>query len=451
MSAAIGDAGGGAVARVALRLRELLRRKDPVHPTVRLDYWVRLPSWILAPLMFGSALFQRKASEEVWVLLIVSCLLWPHLAYGIASRSVNSKAAELRNLLGDISLSGVLSALAGLSLWPSITSLLCANAGNLSVGGLRFALFGLLAYAAAAVATLHLSGVPIATASSVQEISTSILVLFLYTSIIAMHSHLQSKRMVAARRSLIAQNRVVEEANRAKSRFLANMSHELRTPLNAIIGYSEMLEEQASDEGRTDAVADLQRIRTAGRHLLGLINDVLDLSKVEAGRTELVFETIDSRRLVEEVCDTARPLMLANRNAFSFDCARNTGALRCDSVRLKQVLLNLLSNAAKFTRGGRVRLRLRQERGGAGEWQLFEISDTGIGMTKEQMGRVFQAFGQADATISREYGGTGLGLVISRKLCQLMGGDVTMASEHGKGSVFTVRLPVRGPAAGTDG
>jgi signal transduction histidine kinase len=222
------------------------------------------------------------------------------------------------------------------------------------------------------------------------------------------------------------------------------MSHELRTPLNAVIGYSEMLEEQAIDEGRTETVADLQRIKGAGRHLLGLINDVLDLSKIEAGRTELVWETVDLRKLVEEVCDTARPLMLKNRNAFTFDFARNTVPLRCDAVRLKQVLLNLLSNAAKFTRGGRVRLRLRHERTDDGAWQVFEISDTGIGMTPEQMDRVFKAFGQADARISREYGGTGLGLVISRRLCQLMGGDVTMASEYGKGSVFTVRLPVDG-------
>jgi signal transduction histidine kinase len=426
------------------RWRELLRRKDPLHPTVVLDYWVRVPSWVLAPLMFGSALFQRKASEEAWAVLLVTCLLWPHVGYFIASRSVNSKAAELRNLMGDIGLSGILSALAGLSLWPSITSLLCANAANLSVGGLRFALLGLLLYAMCATGALYVSGVPIMLQSSLQETALSILVLFVYTSIIAMHAHLQSKRMIAARRTLLAQNRIVEEANRAKSRFLANMSHELRTPLNAIIGYSEMLEEQAQDEGRTETIADLQRIKSAGRHLLGLINDVLDLSKIEAGRTELVWETVDTRKLVEEVSDTARPLMSKNRNAFGVDCARNVRALRCDGVRLKQVLLNLLSNAAKFTHGGRVRLRVRQEHVDGRDWQIFEISDTGIGMTAEQMSRVFQAFGQADAQISREYGGTGLGLVISRRLCQLMGGDVTMESEFGKGSTFTVRLPVQG-------
>src|SRR5205823_9094452 len=167
----------------------------------------------------------------------------------------------------------------------------------------------------------------------------------------------------------------------------ANMSHELRTPLNAIIGYSEMLEEQALDEARGDTVADLQRIKSAGRHLLGLINDVLDLSKIEAGRTELVWENVDTRKLVDEVSETARPLMTRNRNAFSVDCARNVRSMRADGVRVKQVLLNLLSNAAKFTHAGRVRLRVPQEQVNGRDWLVFEISDTGIGMTTEQMAR----------------------------------------------------------------
>ncbi|MGH8133678.1 MAG: ATP-binding protein, partial [Steroidobacteraceae bacterium] len=424
------------------RWRETLRRKDPLHPTVVLDYWVRVPAWALGALMFGSALHQHQASREVWAPLLVTCFLWPHVAYYVASRSVNSKIAELRNLLGDTVLNGALSALAGFSLWPAVTALLCFNTANLAVGGWRFALFGLLGYAVCASATLYVSGAAILPESSIVVSSISIVVLVLYTSMIGMNTYFQSRRMVSARRALLAQNRIVEEANRAKSRFLANMSHELRTPLNAVIGYSEMLEEQAMDEGRTDTIADLQRIKGAGRHLLGLINDVLDLSKIEAGRTELIWETVDPRKLVEEVCDTARPLMQKNRNVFKLDCARHLSPLRCDSTKLKQVLLNLLSNAAKFTRGGRVRLRLAQVRGDRGDWQVFEISDTGIGMTPEQMSRVFQAFGQADAQISREYGGTGLGLVISRRLCQLMGGDVTMTSDYGKGSTFSVRLPV---------
>jgi signal transduction histidine kinase len=426
------------------RWRELLRRKEPLHPAVILDHRLRIPSWLLAAVLFGAALYQRNASARIWVFTIVACLAWPHVAYWIASRSVNSKAAEMRSLMVDAGLLGVLSGLCGLSLWPSVTALLCINAAVLSLAGWRLAVWGLLGFVVCAAVAQRFTGVAIVPESSVLETAISIVVLFAYTAMFGIHSHLQSKRMVAARRALLAQNRIVEEANRAKSQFLANMSHELRTPLNAIIGYSEMLGEQAGDEGRSDLVADLQRIRGAGRHLLGLINDVLDLSKIEAGRTELVWESVDSRKLAEDVCDTARPLMLTNHNAFTFDCGRGLAELRCDSVRLKQVLLNLLSNAAKFTRGGRVRLKLRQEREAGVAWQVFEVSDTGIGMTDEQMARVFQAFGQADARISREYGGTGLGLVISRRLCQLMGGDVTMRSVHGKGSVFTVRLPVRG-------
>lgn len=431
--------------------RDWLRRKDPVHPTVLLDYRVRVPTWLLGALMFSSALVARSSGWHVPALTVATCLAWPHLAWLVASRSRNSKGAELRNLVLDLVLVGMLSALTGFSLWPTIASFLCINAGALSVGGWRFALYGLLAFAVAAAATHLVSGVPVTPTSTVVEIALSIGVLFIYTSMFALHSYLQSRRMVAARHALLAQNRIAEEANRAKSRFLANMSHELRTPLNAIIGYSEMLEEQATDEGRGDLAADLQRIRGAGKHLLGLINDVLDLSKIEAGRTELVWETVDSRSLLDEVADTARPLMRRNSNAFAVDCARGVGLIECDSVRLKQVLLNLLANAAKFTREGRVRLRLRQERATGRDWQLFEVSDTGIGMTGEQMGRVFQAFGQADAQIGREYGGTGLGLVISRRLCQLMGGDVTMASTFGKGSTFTVRLPVKRRAEASAG
>lgn len=442
---------GSALAETDPGWRDWVRRKHPVHPTVLLDYRLRVPTWIFGALMFAAALYPRSAGWRTYAVMLVTCIAWPHVAWFIASRSRNSKAAELRNLALDLVLVGMLSALTGFSLWPTIASFLCINAGALSVGGWRFTLYGALAFAVAAAVTHVVSGVPIASTSNLAETVLSIGVLFVYTSMFALHSYLQSRRMVAARHALLAQNRIAEEANRAKSRFLANMSHELRTPLNAIIGYSEMLGEQAVDEGRTDLVADLQRIRGAGRHLLGLINDVLDLSKIEAGRTELVWETIDSRALLDEVAGTARPLMKKNANVFTVDCARTVGLIECDGVRLKQVLLNLLANAAKFTRAGRVRLRLRQEHAAGRDWQLFEVSDTGIGMTPEQMARVFQAFGQADAQIGREYGGTGLGLVISRRLCQLMGGDVTMASTHGKGSTFTVRLPVkRLPDTGRD-
>lgn len=242
-----------------------------------------------------------------------------------------------------------------------------------------------------------------------------------------------------------------ESANRAKSQFLANMSHELRTPLNAIIGYSEMLEEDAADKGLEAFVPDLQKIRSAGMHLLSLINDVLDLSKIEAGRTELSVETFDVARLVREVATTVRPLVNKNANQIRVECASEVGTMCTDSTKLRQVLLNLLSNACKFTENGVITLRAsRATFDGIGQVS-FVVEDTGVGMTPEQLGRVFEAFAQADATIARRYGGTGLGLTLTRRFCQLMGGEVNATSEPGRGSSFTVHLPAapstRAPAS----
>ncbi|MEO6326545.1 MAG: two-component regulator propeller domain-containing protein [Thermoanaerobaculia bacterium] len=233
-----------------------------------------------------------------------------------------------------------------------------------------------------------------------------------------------------------------EEANRAKSAFLANTSHELRTPLNAIIGYSELLQEEADDPDGKGITRDLQKITGAGRHLLGLINDILDLSKIEAGKVELLIETFDVRRLLEEVVTTIEPSATKNGNALALDIAPEVGEMRTDQTRLKQILLNLLSNAVKFTSGGSVRLSAVRERGTTGDDLVLRVSDTGIGMTPEQLGRLFQAFTQADLSTTKRFGGTGLGLVISRHLCRMMGGDVTVASIAGKGSTFTARIPI---------
>jgi signal transduction histidine kinase/DNA-binding response OmpR family regulator len=234
-----------------------------------------------------------------------------------------------------------------------------------------------------------------------------------------------------------------EQANRTKSAFLANMSHELRTPLNAIIGYSEMLQEEAADRGEEDAIPDLKKIHGAGKHLLALINDILDLSKIEAGKMELYLETFEVCTLVEEVRATISPLVEKNRNKLSVDCAPEVGSMRADVTRVRQVLFNLLSNASKFTEDGRVSLDVHRDREleGGEDWIVFKVSDTGIGMSPEQLGKLFQAFTQADASTSRKYGGTGLGLVICRRFCQMMGGDVTVKSLPGEGSTFTVRLP----------
>ena len=230
------------------------------------------------------------------------------------------------------------------------------------------------------------------------------------------------------------------EANRTKSSFLANMSHELRTPLNAIIGLTEMMVSNAARFGTEKAQEPLQRVNRAGRHLLGLINEVLDLSKIEAGKLELHPESVDLVPLIDEVIGTARQLAEQNKNRLVVECQESLGPLTVDPMRLRQILLNLLSNACKFTKEGEVALRARKVADGR-SWIEFAVSDTGIGMTEEQQQKLFEEFSQADAVTARRFGGTGLGLAITRKLARLMGGDVTVASEPGKGSIFTVRLP----------
>ena len=232
-----------------------------------------------------------------------------------------------------------------------------------------------------------------------------------------------------------------EEANRAKSAFLANMSHELRTPLNAIIGYSEMLQEDAQDLGEKHFVADLQKIHSAGKHLLGLINDVLDISKIEAGKMDLFLETIDVPAMVQDVVNTIKPLVQKNGNSLTVDCADNLGPMRADATKVRQALFNLLSNACKFTDKGTISLRVSRERNTRAGHFTFRVSDTGIGMTQEQLSKLFKAFTQADASTTRKYGGSGLGLAITRHFCQMMGGEVTVESEVGKGSAFIVKLP----------
>jgi signal transduction histidine kinase/CheY-like chemotaxis protein len=236
-----------------------------------------------------------------------------------------------------------------------------------------------------------------------------------------------------------------ESASKVKSAFLANMSHELRTPLNAIIGYSELLAEDAQDRGDEAGLADLRKIGAAGKHLLGLINEILDLSKIEAGKMELYVERVGLSDMVEDVKTIVNPMVGKNGNRLVIECPADIGSLRTDLTKLKQCLINLLSNAAKFTKDGDVTLRLsRQPADGGGETVNFEVIDSGIGMTDEQVGRLFQAFTQADSSTTRNFGGTGLGLTITRHFCTMMGGSIEVASTPGKGSVFTIKLPDSG-------
>jgi signal transduction histidine kinase len=238
-------------------------------------------------------------------------------------------------------------------------------------------------------------------------------------------------------------NRQLQLASEHKSQFLASMSHELRTPLNAIIGLTEMMVANAARFGTEKALEPLRRVNAAGTHLLSLINEVLDLSKIEAGKLELNPEPVNLARLIDEVVGTAGQLAEKNQNRLIVEAQENPGALTADSMRLKQILLNLLSNACKFTKEGEVALRVRKVADGRG-WVELAVTDNGIGMTAEQQAKLFQDFAQADSLTARRYGGTGLGLAISHKLARMMGGDVTVTSEPGKGSVFTVRLPGSG-------
>jgi len=246
---------------------------------------------------------------------------------------------------------------------------------------------------------------------------------------------------LARKRDLELAVAAAEQATRAKSEFLARMSHELRTPLNAIIGYSEMLQEDALEAGQATAVADLERITGAGRHLLALVNDILDLSKVEAGKMELCLESFPVEPLVGDLMAMIRPLAARNRNALELDCAADAGAMVTDITKVRQVLLNLLGNACTFTSDGTVGLTVSRQALAGGDWLAFEVRDTGIGLTPEQIAKLFENFTQAESSTNRRFGGTGLGLAVGRLLARLMGGDVEVASEFGRGSRFTLRLP----------
>ena len=436
-------------------------KRRELHPLVALDYRVRIPAMFIVALVVLSYFWDYPKSVWLWTAIGFTGLVWPQLLYLAARLSPESRAAERRNLLFDSFLIGCWAGGMSFCPLPSMMMVTAIVAACLSIGGVRFALWAAGSVCAGMIFVGSFMGFHVDTNTSVATTILSVAGTFSFTSIFGYYSHVQTRRWLTAKKELAAQNERIQEqaavtesalqsaleanetaraASQAKSAFLANMSHELRTPLNAILGYSEMLAEDAEASGHADIVPDLKKIRTAGRHLLGLINDVLDLSKIEAGKMRLYLETFEVAAAVEEAVGTARPLIEKQDNRLEVRCPDGLGSIREDATKVRQVLLNLLSNAGKFTEKGLVTLDVRREIGPAGNWVFFRVSDTGIGMTAAETARLFEAFVQADAGTMKKYGGTGLGLAITRKLCRLMGGDIEVDSAPGRGSRFTVYL-----------
>ena len=451
-----------------------------VHPLVELTYRFRVPVCLMVMAMWLTILLRQDSySPFTLTASLFYGLLWPQLSYRLALRARDSRRAGRWHLMVDNLLLGAVSALLSFSLVPSAALFIGLTGINISIGGYRFAFWGLLATLLGMALGGLYTGFEVRLQSDLVSTALAIACLFVFVAIFGIHSHLQMRRLVQTKHEVQSQNdrirlqnehiekarrqaevarkeaeqarleavrerEAAEAANLAKSSFLANMSHELRTPLNAIIGYSELIDDEATDAGLLQFRPDLQKIKTAGEHLLGLINTVLDLSKIEAGKMELQLEDYDLSALIDEVANTSQPLLAKNRNQFHLKVEPGCGVMHIDAPKLRQVLFNLLGNAGKFTEDGNVTLAVRApETAEDRRWLSFVVSDDGIGMTTPQLAKLFQPFVQADVTTTRQYGGTGLGLAISRRLCRLMDGDLTVESDPGHGSRFMVRIPAR--------
>ena len=437
-----------------------------IHPIVTLGFGLRATGHFLTAFALGSALIDRQAPSSLWYLLAMTSIGWPCAAYLWARSAADSKRAEFRSMWIDSMIYGFWGALIGYNPWIPLAVLGALSTAHLSVGGFRTAGKCLLAAAFGLAGGGLITGFKVDTAISVRTQILTAMAVGLFVLLFGLLTHYQSKAGYRTRRELGVRNQFIErqslaldqarqaalldraeaeaarsqaeDANRAKSAFLANMSHELRTPLNAVIGYTELLEEDLNDMGGFESVLiDLGRIKGAAKHLLGLINDVLDLSKIEANKVELSIESFSMQALIDQVMSTVQPLLATNGNHLSVDVPPGLPPMYTDPSRLRQVLFNLVSNAAKFTHEGRVHVSARPESDEQDrQIMVVEVSDEGIGLSGEQIARLFQPFVQADTDTTRKYGGTGLGLAISRRLCRMMGGDITVTSTPGAGSIF---------------
>jgi signal transduction histidine kinase len=438
-----------------------------LHPIARINHVARTFGVAALIPLIGLVLHaQGRASLGLWALLLLWGLVWPQLAYALSRRSADAKRTEYRNLWADSLMVGAWAGTMHFSLWPTMALAMAMNLSAMSVAGPRVALWAGLGFALGMLGAGSVTGFALDLQTPPWPTAAGITSMMLVSSWLAYRCFVQGRLSVANRQLLREQKLQVEAqsaqlarardeadaANRAKSLFLANMSHELRTPLNAIIGYCDLaLEEAQEGDSAADLTADLRKIQSSGHHLLGLINDVLDISKIEAGQMTLHAEAVALAPLLEEVMNTVQPLALKNGNRLLLQVPAHTplpATVHTDAGKVRQVLINLLGNAAKFTHQGLIELRVQDadaHRADQPPGLALAVVDTGIGLSPDQLARLFMPFSQADDSTTRRFGGTGLGLAVSRQLARLLGGDITVQSALGQGSTFTLHLPL-GPA-----